>query len=83
MGTTAANAADLEQGLGSGHLVGTIRIQHFDGREKAASRSLEFYQGAQATWLVSRDPQQAGQVDVALVTPAAFDTELGLTSQDS
>jgi len=45
----------------------------------AKTCDLEFIQGAQATWLVSRDSQQADQVEISLTTPATIGQELGLS----
>jgi hypothetical protein len=69
----------LTAALELGQVVGSIRIEQFAGRTLAKTRDLEFIQGAQATWLVSRDSQQADQVEISLTTPATIGQELGLS----
>jgi hypothetical protein len=71
--------SDLTAALELGQVVRSIRIEQFAGRTLAKTRDLEFIQGAQATWLVSRDSQQADQVEISLTTPATIGQELGLS----
>jgi hypothetical protein len=71
-GPSPESANDLAGGLGTGRLAGSIRVQQFDGRNPGAARDMKFFQGAQGTWLVSRDSQNAGRVDVSLATPQAL-----------
>ena len=72
-GPSPESAVDLAESLGSGRVVGAVRMQKFDGRNPAGSRDLKFFQGVQGTWLVSRDSQNAGRVDVSLATPEALE----------
>ena len=71
-GPSPESAVDLAGSLASGRLAGAIRVQKFDGRNPAGTRDMKFFQGAQGTWLVSRDSQNAGRVDVSLATPEAL-----------
>jgi hypothetical protein len=71
-GPSPEAANDLAESLGFGRLVGVIRMQKFDGRIPAGLRELEFLQGSEGTWLVSRDSQNAGQVEITLATPEAL-----------
>jgi len=72
-GPAPESAVDLAESLASGRLTGNIRVQQFDGRNPAGSRDLKFFQGPQGTWLVSRDSQNAGRVDVSLAAPEALE----------
>jgi hypothetical protein len=72
-GPSPESANDLAESLGSGRLLGSIRVQKFDGRNPGAARDMKFFQGAQGTWLVSRDSQNAGRVDVSLATPQTLE----------
>jgi hypothetical protein len=72
-------AADLTAALDSEQVVGTIRLQQFEGRTLSKTRDLAIIQGARATWVVSRDPELGDQVNISLITPATIGQELGLS----
>jgi hypothetical protein len=72
-GPATESAADLAQSLGAGQRAGSMRIQRFDGRKPAGTRNVQFLQGSRGTWLVIRDSEIAGQVEITLATPEALE----------
>ena len=76
----AGVVADLASALDSGQVVGTIRLRQYDGQTEIKKRELQFVQGGQATWLVSREGEQGRQVGIALASPTTISQQLGLTS---
>ncbi len=71
---------DLMAALDSGQVMGTLRVEQYDGRKLAKSQSLQLIQGTHAAWLVSRDSEQVDRVNVSLASPSIFSQELGLPS---
>ena len=78
--TASGVVSDVTTALDSGKVVGTIRIQQYDGENEIKSRDLQFVQGGQATWLVSRADEDSEQIDISLASTATLGLELGLTS---
>ena len=78
--TASGVVSDVTTALDSGKVVGTIRIQQYDGENEIKSRDLQFVQGGQATWLVSRADEGSEQIDISLASTATLGLELGLTS---
>jgi hypothetical protein len=72
-GPAPESAADLAESLGAGQRAGSLRIQKFDGRKPAGTRDLQFLRGSRGTWLVIRDSENAGQIEVTLATPEALE----------
>ena len=74
---------DLTAALDSGEIIGTLRVEQFDGRALVKSRSLQLIHGTQATWLVGRDSEDDDRVNIALATPSLFTRELSLSATES
>lgn len=72
-------AADLFLALGSSKTIGSIRVHQYVDRQITTTRDLQLLAGSQASWLVSRDSQQAGQVNITLASPTSLTQQLNLS----